>query len=218
MLFTDSEGQQPLARADKQPLARVKEEMNCLAFIKQSSWSRQCIVWREHIDWSVTIADNAIKAQTRFISQKKRGELTILRMMCWQRCKFHITDCGWRGDKDLFETLLYDRFLRLVRRHFDFGTGDLIHQGVAAKFSAIAKMFEDQQKALAHSVADAEAKLAAEQFAKRAKAFGLQQQPLASCDCRDSLWRHYFAVAIPGDRRRAAKTELRFVLCEKTIM
>ena len=75
------------------------------------------------------------------------------------------------------KTILYDRLLRLARRHFAFGTGDLILRGVATKFSSIAQMFDAQQEALMQSVADAEAQnqpLAAERLAKRAQKCGAE--------------------------------------------
>ena len=73
-------------------------------------------------------------------------------------CKKHSADSAGDGvDKQFIESILYDRLLRLVRRHFACGTSDLIRWGVADKFSSVAQIFHAQQEGLTQSVADAEA-------------------------------------------------------------
>ena len=97
---------------------------------------------------------------SRCVSQTKNGEWTIGKMICWQRpyANFHIADSVGGGvDKQFIETILYDRLLRLVRRHFAFWTGDIILRGVATKFSNAAQMFDAQPEDLTHIVAGAEA-------------------------------------------------------------
>ena len=47
-------------------------------------------------------------------------------------CAFHIADSVGGGvDKQFIDSILYDRLLRLVRRHFAAGAGGLILRGAA---------------------------------------------------------------------------------------
>ena len=50
-------------------------------------------------------------------------------------CKFHVADgVGTNVDKLFGETRVFDRLLRLIRRHFAWGTGNLIDRSVANQF------------------------------------------------------------------------------------
>ena len=97
-----------------------------------------------------TVADNAIQGpnSVHFSEEERRVDNLEDDMLAEAICKFHIADCVGGGvDKQFIETILYDRLLRLVRRHFAFGTGSLILRGMATKFPFIAQMFYAQQEA-----------------------------------------------------------------------
>ena len=105
-----------------------------------------------------TVADNAIQGpnSVHFSEEEQRLDNLEDDTLAEAICTFHIADSVGGGvDKQFIETMLYDRLLRLVRRHFAFGTGDLILRGVATRLSYIAQMFDAQQEALIQSVADA---------------------------------------------------------------
>ena len=57
--------------------------------------------------------------------------------------KSHIVDgVGGHVDSQCQETVIFDRLLRLIRRHFAFGVGHLILKPVGAKFNEFVQMFE----------------------------------------------------------------------------
>ena len=150
---------------------------------------------------------------TRCIPQKKSGERTIWNMICWQRAYaiFTLQNCVGRGvDKQFVEYILYDRLLCLVRRHFAFGTGDLLLRGAAANFLSIARMFDAQQEALTQSVADAEAQnqpLAAERLAKRAQKCGAEAVALRRVGW--TKWSRPRAPKADGTRKVVWQTKTR---------
>ena len=73
-------------------------------------------------------------------------------------CKFHITDgVGSNVDKLYGETFVFDRLLRLVRRHFAFGTGHLMFRSIAQTFEQLAKEFRKQDTRCLEAVARNEA-------------------------------------------------------------
>ena len=81
-----------------------------------------------------TDADKSIQGpnSVHFSEEERRVDNLADDMLAEAICKFHITDSvGGGEDKQLIETMLYDRRLRLVRRHFAFGTSDIILRGVA---------------------------------------------------------------------------------------
>ena len=76
-----------------------------------------------------TVADNAIQGpnSVHFSEEERRVDNLEDDMLAEAICKFRIADCVGGGvDKQFIETILYDRLLRLVRRHFALGTGDII--------------------------------------------------------------------------------------------
>ena len=121
-----------------------------------------------------TVADNAIQGpnSTRFSCEEHKVDRLEDDILSEGVCKFHLADSvGSMVDKLYVETVLYDRLLRLVRRHFAFGTGDLILRSVAKKFSQIASIFDERHDRALELAADAEGKgqpLAAVRFRQRA--------------------------------------------------
>ena len=62
-------------------------------------------------------------------------------------CKFHVADgVGTNVDKLHGETFAFDRLLRLVRRRFAFGTGNLILRSIANKFDGFVQDFLEREK------------------------------------------------------------------------
>ena len=145
-----------------------------------------------------TVADNAVQGpgSVHFTDHERRVDNLEPDILSEAVCQFHAADTvGGSVDKLFFETLLYDRMLRLVRRHFAWGTGDLILRAVANKFSSLAEMHNARSEQLRHSAADAEAKgqpLAAERLAKRA-----QKSSSEATALRMAGWTQWFRPRAP---------------------
>ena len=160
-----------------------------------------------------TVADDAIQGpnSVHFSDEERRVDNLEDDILAEAICKFHIADCAGGGvDKTVIETRLYDRLLRLVRRHFAFWTGDIILWGVATKFSPIAQMSDAQQEALMQSVADAEAQhqpLAAERLAKRAQKCGAEAVALHRVGW--TKWSRPRAPKADGTRKAVWQTKTR---------
>ena len=78
---------------------------------------------------AVTVADQAIQGEgsVRFTQKECTMDNLPVKPLAEGVCKFHITDgVGSNVDKLNGETFVFDRLLRLVRRHFAFGAGHLI--------------------------------------------------------------------------------------------
>jgi len=122
----------------------------------------------------VTVADQAIQGEgsIRFTEKERIGDGLVHDPLGAGVCKFHGTDgVGTNNDKQYEETVVFDRLLRLIRRHFGRGTGNLIFRGVATKFSKIVLHFRDVEQTLLEAAATAETNgqlLAAETMRKRA--------------------------------------------------
>ncbi len=108
----------------------------------------------------VTVADQAIQGEgsVRFTKKERILDELAPDPLGEGVCKFHIADgVGCNVDKRYGETFIFDRLLRLVRRHFAFGTGHLIYRGVATKFSGFVQTFRDHEQQCLEAVAKAEA-------------------------------------------------------------
>ena len=63
-------------------------------------------------------------------------------------CGFHILDSGCgRADRQFPATTVYDRFLRLVRQHFAWGTGLTVSRATASEFARLANGSEEGAQA-----------------------------------------------------------------------
>ena len=122
----------------------------------------------------VTVADQAIQGEgsIRFTEKERSWDGLVHDPLGASVCKFHVTDgVGTNNDKQYEETVVFDRLLRLIRRHFGWGTGNLIFRGVATKFSEFVLHFRDVEQMLLEAAATAETNgqlLAAEKMRKRA--------------------------------------------------
>ena len=109
---------------------------------------------------AVTVADQAIQGEgsVRFTQKECTMENLPVKPLAEGVCKFHITDgVGSNVDKLYGETFVFDRLLRLVRRHFAFGTGHLIFRSIAQKFEQFAEEFRKQETRCLEAVARNEA-------------------------------------------------------------
>ena len=96
----------------------------------------------------VTVADQAIQGQgsVRFTEKEWQLDRLPFKPLAEGVCKFHVADCvGSNVDKLYGEAFLFDRLLRLVRRHFAFGTGNLMYRAVANKFDSFVHEFEAKE-------------------------------------------------------------------------
>ena len=96
----------------------------------------------------MTVADQAIQGEgsVRFTQKECTMENLPVKPLAEGVCKFHITDgVGSNVDKLYGETFVFDRLLRLVRRHFAFGTGHLMFRSIAQKFEQFAAEFRKQE-------------------------------------------------------------------------
>jgi len=152
-----------------------------------------------------TVADQAI--QGKGSTQMSREEAAVDRLpedpLAEGVCKFHIADgVGAHVDARFPETQIFDRMLRLVRRSFAFGTGDVILRSLANKFTDIATEYDRQ--ASEHSLAAVEAEvqgkpLAAKRF--RQKALFARREATALRQVRWTSWQKPRAPSADGTRK-----------------
>ena len=98
---------------------------------------------------AVTVDDQAIRGHgsVRFTQKERRMDGLPDKPLVEGVCKFHVTDgVGSNIDKLYQETFIFDRLLRLVRRHFAFGTGRLIYRSIARKFDSFVQDFLEREK------------------------------------------------------------------------
>ncbi len=108
----------------------------------------------------LTVADQAIQGpgSVQFTTLERNLDGLPPDPLAEAVCKCHIADgAGCGVDKRYGETFVFDRLLRLIRRHFAFGTGDLILRAVACKFEGFVADFKLQSEHISQLVAKAEA-------------------------------------------------------------
>ena len=108
----------------------------------------------------VTVADQAIQGpgSVQFSREEARIDGVVEQPLGAGTCKFHIADGVGAGvDKRFRETTLFDQLLRLIRRHFAWGTGNLILQSVAQKFATMATDIEQEARDMFPRIAAFEA-------------------------------------------------------------
>ena len=94
---------------------------------------------------AATVADQAIQGPGSVRFTEKECEIDRLPYSPLKEgvCKFHVSEgVGTNVDKWYGETHVFDRMLRLIRRHFAWGTGNLIYRAVANKFESFVQDFE----------------------------------------------------------------------------
>ena len=73
-------------------------------------------------------------------------------------CGFHRLDgAGGQADRQFAATNVYDRFLRLVRQHFAWGTGLTVLRATASEFARLAKGLEEEAQSKLALAAEREA-------------------------------------------------------------
>ena len=129
-------------------------------------------------------------------------------------CKFHITDgVGSNVDKLYGETFVFDRLLRLVRRHFAFGTGHLIFRSIAQKFEQFAEEFRKQETRCLEAVARHEANggpLAAARMRQEAAKKGAEAAAISRAGW--NKWRKPLAPRADGTRKAVYQNKARATL------
>ena len=108
----------------------------------------------------ITVADQAIQGpgSVQFSQEEARVDNVPEQPLGAGTCKFHIADgVGSAVDKRFRETSLFDQLLRLIRRHFAWGTGNLILQSVAQKFANMAADIEQEAHDMFPRIAELEA-------------------------------------------------------------
>ena len=162
---------------------------------------------------AVTVVDQAIQGEgsVRFTQKEcTMGNLPV-RPLAEGVCKFHITDgVGSNVDKLYGETFVFDRLLRLVRRHFAFGTGHLIFRSIAQKFEQFAEEFRTKGRQCLESVARIEANgqpLAAARMREAAANTGAEAAAISRAGW--NKWRKPLAPRADGTRKAVYQNKAR---------
>ena len=93
---------------------------------------------------AVSVADQAIQGPGSVRITEKECEIDRLPYSPLKVgvCKFHVSEgVGTNVDKWYGETHVFDRMLRLIKRHSAWGTGNLIYRAVGNKLKASFKIF-----------------------------------------------------------------------------
>ena len=161
----------------------------------------------------MTVADQAIQGEgsVRFTQKECTMENLPVKPLAEGVCKFHITDgVGTNVDKLYGETFVFDRLLRLVRRHFAFGTGHLIFRSIATKFEQFAEEFRKQETRCLEAVARNEANgrlLAAARMRKEAAKKGAEAAAISRAGW--NKWRKPLAPRADGTRKAVYQNKTR---------
>ena len=135
-------------------------------------------------------------------------------------CKFHVADgVGTNVDKLHGETFAFDRLLRLVRRHFAFGTGNLILRSIANKFDGFVQDFLEREKRCLEAVARAEANsqpLAATRMRKEAAKNRVEAVAIIRAGW--NKWRKPLAPRADGTRKAVYQNKARATLFDAAIV
>ena len=121
----------------------------------------------------MTMADGAIQGPGSVGFEEEEAKVDKRHGLPVGGCQFHRLDrAGYHADRQFPITLVYDRFLRLIRRAFGFGTGVLLLRATAKEFDRLAGLLAADAATYGTQAAEAEAAgrpLAAEKY-KVAKA------------------------------------------------
>ena len=162
---------------------------------------------------AVTVADQAIQGEgsVRFTQKECTMENLPVKPLAEGVCKFHITDgVGSNVDKLYGETFVFDRLLRLVRRHFAWGTGHLIFRSIAQKFEQFAEEFRKQETRCLEAVAKNEANgrpLAAARMRQEAAKKGAEAAAISRAGW--NKWRKPLAPRADGTRKAVYQNKAR---------
>ena len=106
----------------------------------------------------MTMADGAIQGPGSVDFEKHEAKIDDRDPLHTGVCGFHKLDCaGGQADRQFAATSVYDRFLRLVRQHFAWGTGLLVLRATASEFSRLAEGLREEARTKSEKAAEAEA-------------------------------------------------------------
>ena len=160
-----------------------------------------------------TIADQAIQGpgSIRFSEQERLIDNLPPDPLSEGICRFHIADgVGGAVDRAFGETITYDRMLRLIRRHFAWGTGKLIFRSVATKFENIAREFDKTAEQYNVKAASGDAKnqpMAAQRMRVNASKASAEASALRRAGW--TTWRQPMAPKADGTRKVVWQTRSR---------
>ena len=107
---------------------------------------------------AMTMADGAIQGPGSVGFEEEEAKVDKRHGLPVGVCQFHRLDnAGSHADRQFPITLVYDRFLRLLRRSFGFGTGVLILRATAREFDRLAGVLEADAAKYSTRAAEAEA-------------------------------------------------------------
>lgn len=131
-------------------------------------------------------------------------------------CGFHRLDnAGGDADRQFAATIVYDRFLRLVRQHFAWGTGLTVLRATASEFARLAKTLEEQAQDKLASAAKAEAEGRPDAAARYRKSYGkLHAHAWAFDRAGWTIFRRPLAPKADGTRKVVWQTSARQRLFE----
>ena len=162
---------------------------------------------------AVTVVDQAIQGEgsVRFTQKESSMDSLPLKPLAEGVCKFHVSDgVGTNVDKLYGETFVFDRLLRLIRRHFAWGTGHLIYRSIAQKFDEFVEDFRRQETRCLEAVARAEANgqpLAAARMRQEAARKGAEAAAITRAGW--NKWRKPLAPRADGTRKAVYQNKAR---------
>ena len=107
---------------------------------------------------AMTMADGAIQGPGSVGFEEEEAKVDKRHGLPVGVCQCHRLDnAGSHADRQFPITLVYDRFLRLLRRSFGFGTGVLILRATAREFDRLAGVLEADAAKYSTRAAEAEA-------------------------------------------------------------
>ena len=161
----------------------------------------------------MAVADQAIQGEgsVRFTQKESSVDSLPLKPLAEGVCKFHVSDgVGSNIDKLYGETLVFYRLLRLIRRHFAWGTGHLIYRSIAEKFDEFVQDFRRQETRCLEAVARAEANgqpLAAARMRQEAAREGVEAAAITRAGW--NKWRKPLAPRADGTRKAVYQNKAR---------
>ena len=97
---------------------------------------------------AMTMADGAIQGPGSVDFEGCEAKIDGRGRLPIGECGFHRLDGGGgQADRQFPATMVYDRFLRLVRQHFAWGTGLTVLRATASEFARLAKGLEEEAQA-----------------------------------------------------------------------
>ena len=160
-----------------------------------------------------TVADQAIQGpgSTRFTEKECETDRLPYSALKEGVCKFHVSEgVGTNVDKWYGETHVFDRMLRLIRRHFAWGAGHLIYRAVAHKFDSLVQDFEAKAQQCLEAAAREETNsspLAAARMRRQAAKQHAEAQAIIRAGW--NKWRTPLAPTADGTRKTVYQNKTR---------